>query len=41
MKAPLKVDNSIISKIDWYKTWAINFCKNNIGVENKDSRMYI
>ena len=41
MKGPLKVDNPIASKVGRFKMWAILFCKNNIGVENKDPRMYI
>ena len=41
MKGPLKVYNSITSKIDRYKTWAIPFSKNNIGVEIKDPRIYV
>ena len=40
MKAPLKVDNPITSKIDGFKIRGF-FYKNNIGVENKDSRMYV
>ena len=41
MKGPLKVDNLITSKIDTYKIWAIHSCKNYIGVEDKDMRMYV
>jgi hypothetical protein len=41
MYGPLKVDNPTTRKIDRYKIWAIPFCKNNIGVENKDHRMYV
>jgi len=41
MKVPLKVDNLIMSKVDKYKKWAIPFCENSIGVENKDPRMYV
>lgn len=40
MKSPLKVDNPITSKVDRYKMWAIPFCKNKIGVGNKDPRMH-
>ena len=39
MKGPLKVDNLITSKIDGYRIPF--FCKNNIGVENKDPRVYV
>jgi hypothetical protein len=41
MKGPLKVDNLITNMVDWFKMWAILFfVKNNIGVQNKDPRMY-
>jgi hypothetical protein len=41
MKGPLNVDNPIISKLDGHKTWAIIFCKINIGVEDKDPKRYV
>ena len=41
MKGPLKINNPITSKIDRYKIWAIHFCQNNIGSQNKDPRMYV
>ena len=41
MKGPLKVDNPITSKIYRYKIWSFLFCKNNLGVESKDHRMYV
>ena len=41
MKSPLKVDNPITSKVDRDKLWANLFGKYNIGVENKDPRMYV
>ena len=41
MKGPLKVDIPISSMIERYQLWAIPFCKNNIGAENKDPRIYV
>ena len=41
IKGPLKVNNLITSKIDKYKIRTILFCRNNIGVENKDPRMCV
>ena len=41
MKGPSKVDNPITTNVDRFKMWAIPFCKNNIGAENKDPRMYV
>ena len=40
MKGPLKVDNPNTSKIE-IKYGPFPFSKNNIGVENKDPRMYV
>jgi hypothetical protein len=40
-KGPSEVDNLSTSKLDRYKVWAIHFCKINIGVENKDPRIYV
>ena len=41
MRGPLKVTNSITSKIDRYKIWPFPFSKNNIDTKNKDPRMYV
>ena len=40
-KCPLKVGNPNTSEVDKYKIWAIPFCKNIIGAQNKDSRMSV
>ena len=40
-KGPSKVDNPITNRIYRYKIWGILFCKNNVGAENKDPRMYV
>ena len=41
MKGPLKLNNSITSKVYRFEIWIIPFCKNNIRAKNKDPRMYV